>query len=96
MLSSIRQLFLSPASKAKPVKKKKRASKLSAIEMLGTKNVRKANFKELESEQRKKEFEFEKQKYKEEAADRQEKLELELEERKAFLALLKNRLSNWH
>ena len=54
MLSSIRQLFLSPASKAKPVKKKKRASKLSAIEMLGTKNVRKANFKVLESEQRKK------------------------------------------
>ena len=64
--------------------------------MLGTKNVRKANFKELQSEQRKKEFDFEKQKYKEEAADRQDKLELELEERKAFLALLKNRLSNWH
>jgi len=47
LLSSIRQLFLSPASKAKPVKKKKGASKLLAIEMLGTKNVRKANFKEL-------------------------------------------------
>ena len=75
---------------------KKRASKLSAIEMLGMKNVRKANFKELEAEQRKKEFEFQKQKYEEEAAKRQEKLELELEERKTFLALLKNRLSNWH
>ncbi|CAH3194877.1 unnamed protein product [Porites evermanni] len=90
------QLILSPASKAKPVKEKKRASKLSAIEMLGTKNVRKANLKELESEQRKKEFEFQKQKYEETAAKRQEKLELELKERKTFLALLKNRLSNWH
>ena len=96
MLSSIRQLILSPASKAKPVKEKKRTSKLSAIEMLGTKNVRKANLKELESEQRKKEFEFQKQKYEETAAKRQEKLELELKERKTFLALLKNRLSNWH
>ena len=91
MLSSFRRLFLFPASKAKPVKKKKRASKLSVIEMLEKKNERKANFKELELEQRKKEFEIQKQKY-EEAAERREKLQLELEEKRAFLALLKNRL----
>ena len=92
MLSSFRRLFLFLASKAKPVKKKKRASKLSAIEMLEKKNERKANFKELELEQRKKEFEIQKQKYEEEAAERREKLQLELEEKRAFLALLKNRL----
>ena len=91
-LSLLRQLFLSPASKAKPVKIKKRASKLTAIEMLEKKNERKANFKELELEQRKKEFEFEKQKYEEEAAERREKLQLEIEEKRAFLALLKDRL----
>ena len=90
MLSSFRRLFLFPASKAKPVKKKKRASKLSAIEMLEKKNERQANFKELELEQRKKEFEFQKQKCEEEAAERREKLQLELEEKRAFLALLKN------
>ena len=88
----LRRLFLFPASKAKAVKKKKRASKLSAIEMLEKKNERQANFKELEIEQRKKEFEFQKQKSEEEAAERREKLQLELEEKRAFLALLKNRL----
>ena len=60
--------------------------------MLEKKNERKANFKELELEQRKKEFEFQKQKYEEEAAERREKLQLELEEKRAFLALLKTRL----
>ena len=60
--------------------------------MLEKKNERKANFKELELEQRKKEFEFQKQKYEEEAAERWEKLQLELEEKRAFLALLKTRL----
>ena len=72
--SLLRQLFLSPASKPKPVKIKKRALKPTAIEMLEKKNERKANFKELELEQRKKEFEFEKQKYEAEAAERWEKL----------------------
>lgn len=71
---------------------KKRASKLSAIEMLEKKNERKANFKELELQQRKKEFEFEKQKYEQEATERREKFRLEIEEKKAFLALLKDRL----
>ena len=88
----LRQLFLSPASKPKPVKIKKRASKLSALEMLQKKNERKANFKELGLEQRKREFEFEKQNYEEEAAERPEKLRLEIEEKRAFLALLKDRL----
>lgn len=62
MLSSLKHFF-SPVSKPKPVKIQKRASKLSAQEMLEKKNERKANFKELELEQGKKEFEFEKQKY---------------------------------
>ena len=94
LLSLLRQLFLSPASKAKPVKIKKGALKLSALEMLENKNERKADFKELELEQRKKEFEFEKQKYEEAAAaaERLEKLRLEIEEKRAFLALLKVRL----
>lgn len=91
-LSLLRQLFLSPASKPKLVKIKNRASKLTAIEMLEKKNERKANFKELELEQRKKGFEFEKQKYEEEAAEGREQLQLEIEEKRAFLALLKNRL----
>ena len=60
--------------------------------MLEKKNERKANFKELELEQRKKEFEFQKQKYKEEAAEIREKVQLEWEEKRAFLALLNNRL----
>ena len=88
----IQTTFPFSSLKAKPVKKKKRALKLSAIEMLEKKNERKANFKELELEQRKKEFEFQKQKYEEEAAERREKLQLELEEKRAFLALLKTRL----
>ena len=62
--------------------------------MLEKKNERKANFKELELEQRKKEFEFVKQKYEEEAAERREKVRLEIEEKRAFLALLKTGFKN--
>ena len=92
LLHSLRQLFLSPASEAKPAKIKKRASKLSATEMLEKKNEWKANFRELELEERKKEFEFEKQKHEEEATERRGKFRLEIEEKKALLALLKDRL----
>ena len=92
MVKFIKTTFPFSSLKTKAVKIKKRASKLTAIEMLEKKNERKVNFKELEIEQRKKEFEFEKQKYEEEATERREKLRLEIEEKRAFLALLKDRL----
>ena len=46
-------------------KKKRRASKLSAIEMLERKNERKADLKEKELDQRQRELEFQRQKYEE-------------------------------
>ena len=72
-------------------KKKRRAAKLSAIEMLERKNERKADLKEKELEQRQREFEFQRQKY-EEATERKARLQLELEERRAFMSLLKDKL----
>ena len=70
----------------------KRASRLSAIQMLQDKYERKADFKERELEQRKSEFELQKRKYEEEALEHKEKLKLELEERRLFLSLLKDKL----
>ena len=72
-------------------KKKRRASKLSAIEMLEHKNERKADLKEKELEHRQRELEFQRQKY-EEATERKARLQLELEERRAFMSLLKDKL----
>ena len=73
-------------------KKKRRASKLSVIEMLERKNERKADLKEKELEQRQRELEFQRQKYEEEATERKARLQLELEERRAFMSLLKDKL----
>ena len=73
-------------------KKKRRGSKLSAIEMLERKNERKADFKEKELEQQQRELEFQRQKYEEEAKERKARLELELEEQRAFILLLKDKL----
>ena len=73
-------------------KKKMKASKLSAIEMLGRKNERKADFKEKQLEQRQRELEFQRQKYDEETTERKARLELELEECRAFISLLKDKL----
>ena len=67
---------------------RRRASKLSAVEILTQKYAQKAEYKEKELEVRKQELEFQ-QKNKEE---RKAKLELEFEERRAMLALLKDRL----
>ena len=70
----------------------KRASRLSAMEMLEAKYQRKADFKEKELEQRKLEYELQKRKYEDEAQERKEKLKLEMEERRVLLSLLKDKL----
>lgn len=70
--------FLPPESKPKPVKKKKRASRLSALKFLKEKSERKAKIKEQQLELRQREFEFQKQKYENEAAERKAKIQLEL------------------
>ena len=85
-------LFLPPESKPKPVKKEKRGSRLSALEMLEEKSERKAKIKEQELELRQREFEFQKQKYEDKAAERKAKLQLELEERRVFLSVLKGKI----
>lgn len=73
-------------------KNKRRAFKLSAIEMLERKNKRKADLKEKDFEQRQRELEFQRQKYEVEATERKARLQLELEERRAFMSLLKDKL----
>ncbi|KAL9987406.1 hypothetical protein ACROYT_G001707 [Oculina patagonica] len=69
-----------------------RATKQSAMEMLANKYNQKAELKEKELELRKMELEFQQKKYEAEAEERKAKIHLELEERKAMLALLKDRL----
>ena len=80
------------AAKGKKIKKKKRASKLTALEMLEEKNKQKADLKEKELEQRRLELEFQKRKYEYEAKERKERLNQELEERRLLFALLKDKL----
>lgn len=69
------------------MKKKKRASRLSALEMLEEKSERKAKIKEQGLE-----FEFQKKKYEDEAAERKAKLQLELEDCRVFLSMLKGKI----
>lgn len=73
-------------------KPRKRASRLSAIEMLEKKYELKAQLKEKEPEQKKLEWELEKKKYDDASEERKQRLQLELEERKLFLELLKDKL----
>jgi hypothetical protein len=73
-------------------KPRKRASRLSVMNMLEEKYDRKASLKEQELKQRMLEFEFEKQKFEIEAAERKERLDLELEEKRMMLSLLKDKL----
>ncbi|KAL9966454.1 hypothetical protein ACROYT_G024533 [Oculina patagonica] len=83
------------SSKGKKGPRKKiqhRATKQSAMEMLANKYNQKAELKEKELELRKMELEFQQKKYEAEAEERKAKIHLELEERKAMLALLKDRL----
>jgi hypothetical protein len=60
--------------------------------MLADKFSQKAGFKKEELEVRKMELEFAKEKYTAEAEERKARVELELEERRALLSVLKNRL----
>ena len=73
-------------------KPRKRASRLSVMNMLEEKYDRKASLKEQELKQRMLEFEFEKQKFEIEAAEWKERLDLELEEKRMMLSLLKDKL----
>ena len=84
-------MFVS-AAKGKKSRKKKRASKLTALEMLEEKNKQKAVLKEKELEQRRLELEFQKRKYEDEAKERKERLNQELEERRLLFALLKDKV----
>ena len=72
--------------------KRKRVGKHSVVELLKTKFDRKASLKEQEQQQRQSEFEFEKAKFEFEADERKKRLNMELEERKAFLNVLKDKL----
>ena len=74
------------------VNKRKRFSKLSAIEMLDKKNEKKADWKETELELRRSELEFNRIKFEAENEEKKERLKLELEERKTMLELLKKHL----
>jgi len=84
--------FLPPDSKPKPVKMKKRASRLCALEMLQEKSERKAKIKEPELKLRQNKFDFQKLKYEDEAAERKAKLQLELEERRVLLSMLNGKI----
>ena len=78
---------------AGPKKKvQKRATKLSAMEMLADKYSKKAENKKEKLELRRMELEFAKEKYAAEAEERKARMELELEEKRAFLAVLKKSL----
>jgi cytochrome c biogenesis protein ResB len=72
--------------------KKKRVSKHSVLQMMQEKFERKASLKEQELHQRKLEFELEKAKFDLEANERKQRLNIEMEERRAFLNLMKDKL----
>ena len=77
---------------SKKKKVQRRASKMSAIEMLADKYSQKAEIKRDKLEIRRMQLEFAKEKHAAEAEDRKAKMELEIEERRAILSLLKGRL----
>ena len=72
--------------------RRKRASRLSAVEMLQRKNEKKAKLKEMELQLRSEELKLQQQKFEEEAAERRERLKLELEERRMFLNVFRDKL----
>ena len=76
---------------AKARKTKKRASKLTALQMLEEENKQKAVLKEKKLEERRLELEFQKRKYGDEAKERKERLNQELKERRLLFALLKDK-----
>ena len=76
----------------KEEKGQQRASKRSAIDMLTEKNNQKVEVKKEELALRRMELDFQKEKYAAEADERKTKLEMEMQERRAILSLLKDRL----
>ena len=75
----------------KQEKQKKRASKLTALQMLEEENKQKAVLKEKKLEERRLELEFQKRKYGDEAKERKERLNQELKDRRLLFALLKDK-----
>ena len=73
-------------------KVRKRSSKLSVLEMLDRKYEKKAELKEKQIEQKQLELELKMKKHDEEAEERKQRFQLEMEERRAFLELLKSRI----
>ena len=71
---------------------RKRATRLSAVQMLEQKNERKADLKERELKLKSEELQLQKKKFEQEAAERKERLKLELEERRMFLQILKEKM----
>ena len=70
----------------------KRATKLSAIEMLERKYEKKAALKERELELKKIELDLQRWKMDMEEEERKQRLQLELEEKRAFLDLFKKHM----
>lgn len=69
--------------------KQKRASKLSVIELMESKFVKKADLKEKELELRRLELELQQKKFEAEEEERKRRFNLEIEERRAIIELLK-------
>lgn len=89
---SLLLLFSLTAKKSKVTKK--RATRLSAVQILEKKNERKADLKEKELTGKLKyeELQLQNKKFEQEAAERNERLKLELEEKRVFLRFLKEKM----
>lgn len=87
---SLLLLFSLTAKKGKVTKK--RATRLSAVQMLERKNERKADLKEKELKLKYEELQLQNKKFEQEAAERNERLKLELEEKRVFLQFLKEKM----
>ena len=71
---------------------RKRATRLSVVQMIDEKSKRKTELKARELEIREKELALQKQKFQEEAEERKEKFKLEMEERRMFMQFMRDRL----
>ena len=76
------------------VEGKKRASKISVMEMLEAKYERKAELKEKELELKRMELEIAQRRLALEEEERKQHLQMEMEEKKTFLELLKKHINN--
>ena len=71
---------------------RKRATRLSAVQMLERKYEKKADLKEKELKLKSEELQLQSKKFEQEVAERKERLKLELEERRMFLQILKEKM----